>query len=362
MLNRVAMPPQRVLARRTIAGVVLAAGLPALLVQPGAGQQARRARVRGYVVEILSPTQFTLDDFWVAADRTYRVNVEGVPDLAGDVVRIGADLDIEGRLDLSAGELHAATLKRQPPPEDKTPATTTISTPVPIEPSERSLWNWWRVKVKEPDFDRRRSGGVTVRNDIHYEIIANAEIQQYIADLGTSLVPPYQRDLADDDPAKIPFKFYVARRDQAGAIALATGVVVVFSRTFEILKNEAQMASMLAHEIAHLTQKHLWRLDRMSPGSIRVGFARSYENQADRLALEYAANAGYDPREAATTWKLMARKLGYTPLRETHENYSVRRAFIMGELEANYQQLDYGGLKTEEGRYARIAARVKKPF
>ena len=100
----------------------------------------------------------------------------------------------------------------------------------------------------------------------------------------------------------------------------------------------------------------------MAASSIREGFARSYENQADRLALEYAASAGYDPREAARTWKLMAQKLGYTPLKGTHENYAVRRAFIMGELEANYHQLDYRGLKKEEGPYKEIAARVKKPF
>ena len=341
------MPPKSLLTRRTIARVVLAVGLPALLVQPGAGQQTKRAHVRGYVVEVLSPTQFTLDDFWVGGNRTYRVNVEGVPDRAADVVRIGADLEIEGLLDSSAGDLRATTLKRRPPPEDNTPATITISTPVPIEPSEKSLWNWWRVEVKEPDFDRRRSGGVTIRNDIRYEIIANAEIQQYIADLGTRLVPSYQRDLPDDDPAKIPFKFYVVRQGQAGASALATGVVMVYTRTFEILKNEAQLTSIVAHEIAHLTQKHLWRLDKMPPSSIKERHVRSYENQADRLALEYALNAGYDPREAARTWKLMAQKLGFTPLRGSHENYSVRRAFVMGELEGNYQQLDYGALKTE---------------
>ena len=343
-----------------LARVVLAVGLAAFLVQPGAGQQTKRAHVRGYVVEVLSPTQFTLDDFWVGKGRTYRVNVEGVPNLAANVARIGANLEIEGLLDPLAGELRATTLKRQPPPEDNTPATTTISTSVPIEPSEKSLWKWWRVEVKEPDFGRRRSGGVTIRNDIHYEIIANAEIQQYIADLGTRLIPSYQRDLPDDDPAKIPFRFYVVRQDHAGAMAVATGVILVYTGTFDVLKNEAQMA--VAHEIAHLTQKHLWRLDKMPPSSIKVGFARSYENQADRLALEYTANAGYDLREAARTWKLLAQKLGFTPLRGSHENYAVRRAFVMGELEANYQQLDYGALKTEESRYMQIAARVKKLF
>lgn len=348
-------------SRRAVASAALVAGLAALFVQPGVGQEATRVRVRGYVVQILSPTEFTLDDVRITNDRTYRVNVEDVVDLATDHVRIGADLEIEGRLDSLAGELHALTLKRQSPPKDYTPATTTISTAVPIEPGEKTLWNWWRVKVKEPDFARRRRGEVTIRNT-YYEIIPNADIQTYIANLGTSLVPPYQRDLPDDDPAKIQFRFYVVRQDQPGAVSLPTGVVLMYTRTFEVLKNEAQMASMLAHEIAHLTQKHLWRLDGMAPGPIREGYSRSYENQADRLGLEYAANAGYDPREAATTWKLIARKFGYTPLRGTHENHSVRRASIMGVLETSYQDLDYQNLRTEEGRYKQIADRVKKPF
>jgi len=356
------MPRQRAWARRTVARAALVAGLAALFVLPGVAQQAKRVRVRGYVVQILSPTEFTLDDARITDDRTYRVNVEDVVDLAADQVHIGADLEIEGHLDSSTGELHALTLKRQSPPEDHTPATTTISTAVPIEPSEKSLWSWLRVQVKEPDFARRRRGGVTIRSDTYYEIIPNADIQTYIADLGTSLVPLYQRDLPDDDPAKIQFRFYIVRHDQPGAVSLATGVVLVYTRTFEILKNEAQMASVLAHEIAHVTQKHSWRLDAMPPSPIREGFARSYENQADRLGLEYATDAGYDPREAATTWKLLARKVGYTPLRGTHENYSVRRAFIMGVIETNYQDLDYRSLRTEEDRYKQIADRVKKPF
>lgn len=354
------MPPPILVARRTIARVVPALGLIGLLVQPGAGQQANHVRVRGYVVDVLSPTQFILDDFGIVEDRTYRVNVEGVPGFVAALVRIGADLDIEGRLDASAGELRAVTLKRRLPPEDTTPATTTISTPVPLAPGEKSLWNWLRVKVKEPDFDRRRRGWLTIRNNVQYEIVPSAEVQKYIADLGTRLLPAYQRDLPDDDPAKIPFRFFVVRHDQAGAIAVAT-MIMVYTRTFEILKNEAQIASVLAHEIAHITQKHSWRLDQMAPSSLKERFNRSYENQADRLALEYTVQAGYDPREAGRTWKLFARKLGFSPLPGTHESYPMRRAFIMGELEANYQ-IDYSGLKKEESRYQQIAERVKKPF
>lgn len=331
------------------------------LSSTGAAQDLRRTRLRGYVVEVVSPTELRLDDYRLDEERTYRVNLEGVQGLLGDPIRIGADLELEGLLNPSTGEYRDATMKRQSRPVDKTPKTTTISTAVPIESGEKGFWSSLRIEIKEPDFERRRSGGVTIKNDIHYEIMAYADIQQYIADLGSRLVPPYQRDLPDGDPQKLAFKFYVVKLDQAGATSLANGVVLVFSRTFEILQNEAELASVLSHEIAHITQKHLWKLQQMAPSTVRTGFERSFENQADRLSLEYAVRAGYDPREAGQTWKAMARKLGFTPLRGGHENYAVRRAYIMAEIEANYGALDYSSLKTEEERYKQIAERVKKP-
>ena len=342
--------------RRPVTRTIVAVGLSAFLVQPGAGQQAKR--VRGYVVELFSPTQFLLDDHGIVEDRTYRVSVSDVPDLAG-VVRIGADLEIEGHLDSSTDELRATAVKRRPPPEDHSPEAATISIEAPIEPGEKKLREWLRVEVKEPDFDRRRSGRLIIRNRPDYQIIANADVQQYVAEVGRRLVPAYQRDLPDADPAKTPFRFFVVRKEQAGATAVAS-FILVHSRTFEILKNEAQIASVLAHEIAHITQRHVWRLDQMPPSSVRVRFARSYENQADRLGLEYMASAGYDPRETARTWKLLARKVGFTPLRGTHDSHPARRAFIMGELEAHYGHTDYSNLGTEETRYTKIAALVKE--
>ena len=347
--------------RLKIAGRGVVAVLVAL-ASTSAAQDLKRTRLRGYVVEVVSPTELRLDDYRLDEQRTYRVNLEGVQGLPSEPVQIGADLELEGLLDSTTGDYRASTMKRQSRPVDKTPKTTTISTAVPIESGERGFWSSLRLEIKEPDFERRRSGGVTIKNDIHYEIMAYADIQRYVADLGWQLVPPYQRDLPDGDPQKLAFKFYVVKLDQAGATSLANGVVMVFSRTFEILQNEAELASVLSHEIAHITQKHLWKLQQMAPSTVRTDFERSFENQADRLSLEYAVRAGYDPREAAQTWKQMARKLGFTPLRGSHENYAVRRAFIMGELEANYSGLDYRGLKTEPERYRQMAERVKKPY
>jgi hypothetical protein len=349
------------MTRRFINGV-LAIGVSALLVQPGSAQQERRireekrVRARGYVVDVLSPTRFVLDDVNIVEDRTYRVDLRNLPD-AESVVRVGADLEVEGQIDPSTQELLATGVRRRPPPRDYTPETSTISEAVPFEPAETSLWKWLRVEVKEPDFDRRRSGRVRIRHRPEYEIIASADAQRYLADLGRRLVPAFQRDLPSDDAAKIPFRFYVIRSQRPGATAVAS-VILMHSRTFEILKNEAQMASVLAHEIAHVTQKHAWRLSKLAP-SFKVEYTRAYENQADRLALDYMTEAGYDPREAARSWKVFAEKLGFTPLRSTHESHPVRRAFIMGELEARYDRMDYGTLRAGDERYAEIAGRVK---
>jgi hypothetical protein len=344
---------------RSIAGIVLAAALAAPLVQPAAGQPAAPVRIRGYLVDVLSPTRIVLDAFEVDEDRTYLVEVGGLREQTAGILRVGADLDVEGSLDASAGVVLAARVTRRPPPREHGPETSTISTAVPIERSEKSFWDWLKVQVKEPDFGRRRSGHLTIRHATHFEIVANPEVQEYIADLGARLVPPFQRDLPGDDPAKIPFRFHVVRSDMAGAMAAAS-VILVYTRTFEILDNEAQLAWLLAHEIAHVTQKHSWRLSRMPPSPIRTGYARAYENQADRLALEYASSAGYDPREAATTWKLMARRLGFSPLRNTHESHPMRRALVMAALEANYHAADYGAFRTEGSRFREIAGGLKR--
>ena len=70
----------------------------------------------------------------------------------------------------------------------------------------------------------------------YYEIIPNGEIQAYVTDLGRRLVPQYQRDLPDTDPEKIPFKFYVVKRDEPGAaVSLPNGVVMVYSRLFDVI-------------------------------------------------------------------------------------------------------------------------------
>jgi hypothetical protein len=332
-----------------------------LAAQPGSAQDSKPARIRGYVVDLASPAQFSVEDHRLTDYRTYRVTLDdNVEDGARGAIRIGAELELDGIYNRAANEFQATAVQRRSPPDDHTPPALTISTAVPIEPAERKYWDWLRIEIKEPNFERRRSGGVTLRRTMHSEVIAKAEVQAYIADVGRRLLPAYQRDLPDEDPAKIPFKFYVVRDADFGASALPNGVVIVHSRVFEVLQNEAQLASIMAHEIAHVTQKHGWKLWNMVPGSRLFGYNRSYENQADRLGLLYMINAGYDPREATRTWGVIAKKQGFSPLRGSHENYAMRRAFMMSELEERFGHLDYSALTVGGAQFKRIAELLKK--
>jgi predicted Zn-dependent protease len=159
----------------------------------------------------------------------------------------------------------------------------------------------------------------------------------------------------------------------------------------ELLQNEAQLAAVMGHEIAHSVQEHSWRqmqfhkkkriglaivsavaaaygqydlsnLVDMVQGAIQNGHSRSLENQADRVGLEYMVNAGYDPREAPRVWKLMAKEYGVQSTNffwSTHENQATRRSYLMNELKNNYRTLDYAGLKTNEETYQRMQSLVR---
>jgi hypothetical protein len=336
--------------------------LVVLLAPTALGQQGKAVRIRGYVVATASPGEFTVDDYRIDKDQQYSVSLRRPSDAPDLAVRVGAELQLDGMFDETSGQFRATAARRLPVTEDTTPPTTTITSAVPIEGREKSVVGSLRIEVREPNFDRRRSGRVTIMQNTNYEIIAHADIQRYIADLGWRLVPAFQRDLLENDPAKIPFKFFVAKLGDTGATALPNGVVIVFSETFDVVRNESQLASVVGHEIAHVVQKHMWKLSSMPESAIKTGYRRAFENQADRQALSLMLAAGYDPREAAATWRLMARKLGFSPLRGSHENYAVRRAFMMHELDTAYGDKDFRELLIEESRFKEIAGRVKKPY
>lgn len=154
-------------------------------------------------------------------------------------------------------------------------------------------------------------------------IINDPVLNQYINDLGKKLV-------LKAESVQTPFHFYIMKSNVLNAFAFFGGNVVIHSKLILDTTNESQLASVMAHEIGHVTQRHLARAmenqNRNSPyvwgatlGSLlltlanpeagmmaitstmagstqsMISFTQSNEQEADRVGLRTLARAGFDP-------------------------------------------------------------------
>jgi predicted Zn-dependent protease len=134
------------------------------------------------------------------------------------------------------------------------------------------------------------------------------------------------------------WEFNLVQDDAANAWAMPGGKVVVYTGLLPITQNEAALAAVLGHEVAHAVLSH--GRERMSQGLLQqlggaalsvalankpaatqnlflsaygvgsqVGvllpFSRKQELEADRYGLIFAAISGYNPREAVALWQRM---------------------------------------------------------
>ncbi|MFQ5548870.1 MAG: M48 family metallopeptidase [Woeseia sp.] len=130
---------------------------------------------------------------------------------------------------------------------------------------------------------------------------------------------------------------------QVNAFAMPGGKVGVFSGLLDIATNQDQLATVVGHELAHVTARHV--NERASRGGftdagiyvaaivlgqghsglthtayegLRYGaslglilpYERKQESEADVIGLEYMARAGFDPRESVELWKKMSEEKG----------------------------------------------------
>ena len=176
------------------------------------------------------------------------------------------------------------------------------------------------------------SNGTVVIGGQKFKLVENLDVQTYVNKVGFKLVPRYIKDLERHDPAKLSFRFYVVEDNSPNAFAFADGSVFIHTGLLRILKNEAQLASVIGHEMAHATHEHTRRtLDSVLTKTLGIGektgllsngdlitfglgifankFSRAMENQADRVGLRYMYDAGYDPRESPKVWREMDRLL-----------------------------------------------------
>ena len=187
-----------------------------------------------------------------------------------------------------------------------------------------------------PQMERRL--GESIMHDIRLRepsYLDDAEVAEYLNGLGARLV-------SAAPGARQDFEFFGIRDSAINAFALPGGFIGVNTGLISASDAESEVASVLAHEIAHVTQRHLARqlgiqkqmqmpmmiaiaaallLGRSRPdlatgaavaaqaGAIQsqLSFSRDFEREADRLGFQTLAGAGFDVRAMGVFFEKMQR-------------------------------------------------------
>jgi predicted Zn-dependent protease len=141
--------------------------------------------------------------------------------------------------------------------------------------------------------------------------------------------------VAGRDKPAFQWRVTLLRKNEANAYCLPGGKIVVYTGILPVTGNDAALATVLGHEVAHATAEHSAErierehLTRVAAAIIAGGvaftpaqylrvtallgaagslpFSRSQESEADHIGLVYMARAGYDPHQAVAFWQRMRR-------------------------------------------------------
>jgi predicted Zn-dependent protease len=176
---------------------------------------------------------------------------------------------------------------------------------------------------------------IALGRDLSHEVEASAVL---ITDpVVTEYVNRIGQNLVRNSDAKVPFTIKVIDNDEINAYALPGGFFYVNSGLILAADNEAELAGVMAHEIAHVAARHatktatkveIWNIASIpliflgGPAGFAVRqaaallvpmgflkFSRDMEREADLLGIEYDYAAGYDPSALVDFFeRLQARK------------------------------------------------------
>jgi beta-barrel assembly-enhancing protease len=175
--------------------------------------------------------------------------------------------------------------------------------------------------------EREMMLGRALANEIEHSVrlINDPVVTEYVNRIGQQLVR--------NSDAKVPFTIKVIDDDEVNAFALPGGFFYVNTGLIMAADNEAGLAGVMAHEIAHVAARHATKnqsrsqlFDLLSIPLVFVGgpaamiarqamglavpmgflkFSRDAEREADMLGLQYDYATGYDPQEFVKLFEKM---------------------------------------------------------
>lgn len=199
----------------------------------------------------------------------------------------------------------------------------------------------------------------------HYAISEDLEVNEYIRNLG--------HRIAEQTDETTQFTFFVIEDDSINAFAGPDGIIGIHTGLITAAKSEAELASVIAHEIAHITQNHLYRRFSQQTkatwpqmaamlAAILVGsqnpnagmaifsssqawliekqlkYSRLHEYEADHIGMQYLSKSGYNPKAMPNFFQTLYLKhqnnSGYFPeILRTHPLTEERLAKALDRAE-----------------------------
>jgi predicted Zn-dependent protease len=175
----------------------------------------------------------------------------------------------------------------------------------------RGMGNWYSL---ETEIRMGKQYSMQVENGV--KLVQDPVVNEYVNRIGQNLVR--------NSDAQVPFTIKVVDSDEVNAFALPGGFFYVNSGLILAADEEAELAGVMAHEIAHVAARHMtrqmtraqWANIATVPlifvgGGIGYGiyeaaglglpltfmkFQRNFEAEADYLGLQYMYKTGYDPQ------------------------------------------------------------------
>jgi predicted Zn-dependent protease len=190
----------------------------------------------------------------------------------------------------------------------------------PVDPDEKGMWRQMERVEEEVS-----GSNLLIRDE---------QLTAYLGNLIGTVGGPAAKDM----------RIYLARIPEFNAVMFPTGFTVVFSGLLLRMRNEGQLAGVVAHESAHFLRKHQlrqWRDVRrktdifsfLAMGTGLAGgvagiyagdlvqlaqlgtilsllkYGRSMEAEADAMGVRLLAEAGYDPMAMSETWEQLIAEL-----------------------------------------------------
>lgn len=194
---------------------------------------------------------------------------------------------------------------------------------------------------------------VSLGSDIHQQVRRN-----YRLTTRDSVTRVGRRLAASSECSQTPFKFYVVQDSSINAFATTGGYVYVHTGLLNAVDNEAQLAGVLSHEIAHICNDDLISklrqaqiaqgaaslagLDRSTVASVAYKLAvdlpnsRDAEFDADDDGVRYMRRAGYNPNAMITFLRKLDSQSSRRPsFLSTHPGTKERISILQRKLAAN---------------------------